>query len=90
MYFLWSVERVAVLYHLAKIDGKDWYRWGMQVLLSYQNAEGGWSVGGVGANELSNTSFALLFLQRANLVQDLTDKLEELEAALGLGQGKKQ
>jgi hypothetical protein len=90
MYFLWSVERVAVLYQLSRIEGKDWYRWGMQVLLSYQNPEGGWSLGGVGANELSNTCFALLFLQRANLVQDLTDKLEEMEAALGLGQGKKK
>jgi hypothetical protein len=26
-YFLWSVERVAVIYNLAKIGGKDWYSW---------------------------------------------------------------
>src|SRR5438874_11690380 len=28
LYFLWSVERVAMLYNLKTIGGKDWYRWG--------------------------------------------------------------
>jgi hypothetical protein len=27
-YFLWSVERVAMLYDLRTINGKEWYPWG--------------------------------------------------------------
>ena len=27
MYFLWSVERVAMLYDLKTIGGRDWYAW---------------------------------------------------------------
>jgi hypothetical protein len=85
MYTMWSLERVAVLYQLPEIEGKRWYHWGMDVLLSHQKNDGSWGTikGDVGANGLTNTSFALLFLQRINLVADLTDKLRELESALG-------
>ncbi len=27
LYFLWSMERVGVLYGVPKINGKDWYVW---------------------------------------------------------------
>jgi hypothetical protein len=83
-YFLWSVERVGVLYQLAKISGKDWYHWGMEILLHHQNqTDGSWHMGvGHGASTIVDTCFALLFLQRANLVKDLTDKLQELTHAL--------
>jgi hypothetical protein len=91
MYYLWSVERVGVLYQLAKIDGKDWYRWGLEILLHHQQANGAWVMNqGPGSSELVDTSFALLFLQRANLVQDLTDKLEELATLMGGPPGGKQ
>src|SRR5262249_26318099 len=30
LYFLWSVERVGVLYNLPLIGDKDWYRWGAE------------------------------------------------------------
>src|SRR5262249_49768549 len=30
LYFMWSLERVAVLYDLATIGQKDWYRWGVE------------------------------------------------------------
>src|SRR5262249_48482141 len=33
LYFLWSVERVGVLYGLPTIGDKDWYRWGAEVLI---------------------------------------------------------
>ena len=33
LYFLWSVERVAMLYNLKTIGGKDWYGWGAAQLL---------------------------------------------------------
>jgi len=89
MYFLWSVERVAVLYHQVSIEGKDWYHWGLEILLANQKKDGRWFLErGQGAFDLVDTCFALLFLQRANLVKDLTDKIQMLIAALEQPQGK--
>jgi hypothetical protein len=86
MYFLWSVERVAVLYHLRKIKDKDWYHWGLEVLLANQQKDGNWGGPGVGERSTElDTCFALLFMQRANLAKDLTDKLQEfLDASAAL------
>jgi hypothetical protein len=79
LYFLWSLERTAVLYNRRRIDGKDWYRWGAHLLLAAQGEDGSWDVGGYpGATALSDTCFALLFLRRANLANDQMRKLEFL------------
>lgn len=76
LYFLWSVERVGVLYHKAQIEDKDWYRWGASSLLPNQRPEGFWHTNlGHGSSPLTDTCFAILFLQRANLATDLSDKL---------------
>lgn len=76
LYFLWSLERVAVLYNLPAIGDKDWYRWGAQVLLSNQTGRGNWIGGGYHGNSPAlDTCLALLFLKRANLVKDLTSRL---------------
>ena len=76
MYFLWTVERVAMLYNLPTIGNKDWYRWGVSILVPSQQPPGGWFLGGYpGADVPVDTSFALLFLKRSNLVQDLTRDL---------------
>jgi hypothetical protein len=76
MYFLWSVERVAVLYDLKTVGGKDWYAWGSQILLANQHADGSWANGHFpGSTPHVDTCLALLFLKRSNLVQDLTDNL---------------
>jgi len=71
-YLLWSVERVGVSYSLPTIGGKDWYTWGAAYLLDAQQADGSW-MGKFGADV--DTSFALLFLRRANLNPDLTAHL---------------
>jgi hypothetical protein len=68
-YFLWSVERVAVAYDLATINNRDWYAWGSEILVSAQQPEGGWK-GKYGSD--IDTSFALLFLTRANVTRELT------------------
>ncbi|MBV9125900.1 MAG: hypothetical protein JO112_21325, partial [Planctomycetes bacterium] len=72
-YYLWSLERVAVIYGLKTINKKDWYAWGSEILLASQLTDGSWQgqypEGGV------DTCFALLFLRRANLAQDLTVSL---------------
>ena len=83
-YFLWSLERAAVVYDWQKIGGKDWYLWGRQILLARQQADGSWIDGAYyGTNPVLDTCFALLFLQQANLAKDLTDKLELLGAPPG-------
>jgi hypothetical protein len=83
LYYLWSLERVAVLYNLKSIGGKDWYSWGVAQLLPKQRGDGGWlSFSYPGHDHRPaplmasiDTCFALLFLKRSNLVQDLTENL---------------
>jgi hypothetical protein len=76
LYYLWSLERVAVLYDLPTIGDKDWYRWGAEVLVANQNLAGNWADGKYPGNSLPlDTCLALLFLKRANLVKDLTARL---------------
>lgn len=77
LYFLWTVERCGVLFNRRQIGGKDWYRWGVELLLDHQHNDGSWSNGGYpGSLPIADTCFALLFLKRANLAKDLTKKLE--------------
>jgi hypothetical protein len=72
-YFFWSLERVAVAYDLKTIGHKDWYAWGSEILVASQGEDGTW-LGEHG--ESVDTCFALLFLRRANLAQDLTTSLK--------------
>ncbi len=74
MYWLWSVERVGVIYNLPTIGGKDWYAWGAGLLVKSQNEEGDWRDAGQGL--VVDTCFALLFLQRVNVAKDLTRQLQ--------------
>jgi hypothetical protein len=80
LYFLWSLERVGVLYGLEKIENKDWYAWGRGLILPRQQPDGSWKDGGAwyASNPVIDTSFALLFLKQANLAADLTTKLQLL------------
>jgi hypothetical protein len=72
-YFLFSLERVGVAYGLDTIGDKDWYAWGTDILLKNQKPDGSW-VGQYGEAGV-DTCFALLFLRKANLTQDLTTTL---------------
>jgi hypothetical protein len=76
LYFLWSLERVGVIYGLDKIGGIDWYEAGAQTLVSSQNQDGSWGTG-VGFGTEVNTSFAVLFLCRSNLARDLAGKVSK-------------
>jgi hypothetical protein len=80
LYFLWTLERVGVLYNLRHINGKDWYSWGADLLVGSQNEDGSWNQGGypgaVGNVASVDTCLALLFLKRANFVEDLSRRLE--------------
>jgi hypothetical protein len=77
LYFLWGMERVAALYDLQKLGKKDWYLWGAEILLCHQRGDGSWDLDGgyPGQTPIVNTCFALLFLKRANLTPDLSQRL---------------
>jgi hypothetical protein len=72
LYFFWSLERVAVAYGLDTVGGVDWHAWGCDQLLPAQAADGSWS-GSYGPTVA--TSFAVLFLVKANLTADLTRQI---------------
>ncbi|MGH7225304.1 MAG: hypothetical protein ACRELF_18940, partial [Gemmataceae bacterium] len=85
LYYLWSLERVAMLYDLRTIGDKDWYRWGAESLVANQARGGSWT--GMSPNlewagkknydyrATLTTAFALLFLKRSHPMKELTSKL---------------
>ena len=75
LYFLWSMERVGVIYGVDKIGGFDWYDIGSTVLVRSQSPDGTWGVSSYGAEV--NTAFAVLFLCRSNLARDLSSKVQK-------------
>ena len=86
LYFLWSLERVCVIYGIEKLGGVDWYEVGADLLVRAQANNGSWNAGH--GPEVS-TSFALLFLTKANVARDLSNKVQrnpsnnELRAGTG-------
>ena len=70
LYFYWSLERVGVIYGLNTIRNVDWYEWGVDRLLRKQRQDGGWE-----GQDCVDTAFAILFLSRANVAEDLTEVL---------------
>jgi hypothetical protein len=68
-YLFWSIERVAMIYDLKKLAGREWYPWLSKLLVDAQKADGSW-----GGAEHDNC-FALLVLRRANVAKDLTRSL---------------
>lgn len=77
-YFLFSLERMAVVYNVKKIGDKDWYRWGAKILVDTQSPTGTWQ--GDPEHGQADTCFALLFLKRANVAEDLTFNLMGISA----------
>ena len=78
LYYLWALERIAVLYDITTLDKKDWYRWGAEILISNQLPDGSWTDGGFPGGEKGPTvctPLAILFLKRANLTPDLSKRL---------------
>jgi hypothetical protein len=77
LYYLWTMERIAVLFDLQRLGKKDWYRWGAEILVCNQNGDGSWEQDGgfPGQSPIVNTCLALLFLRRANLTPDLGKQL---------------
>jgi hypothetical protein len=76
-YFLWSLERVAMVLNLETINRKDWYAWGSDILVATQKTNGTWE-GEYGQGGV-DTSFALLFLRKANFAADLSKLTGRIE-----------
>jgi hypothetical protein len=76
LYYLWSLGRVGLLYRTHKIDGKDWYAWGVNQVLAWQEVDGSWKTNVYAdATPVVNTCFALLFLKRSHLTEDVSKAL---------------
>jgi hypothetical protein len=77
LYYLWSLGRVAALYRARKIGGKDWYAWGANLVLDRQEGDGSWKANVYpGGTAVIDTCFALLFLRRSHLTEDLSRPLD--------------
>jgi hypothetical protein len=81
LYFLWSVERVGMVYGVTRMGGVDWYQIGAATILRAQLPDGSWAP--IRATLLPaisgdiQTSFALLFLKRSNVARDLSTNLRK-------------
>ncbi len=66
-YYLYSLERAALLDRVKRVGGKDWYFEGACQLLAQRCRDGGWKDNSTPstASALTDTCFALLFLKRA-------------------------
>jgi hypothetical protein len=73
LYFLWSLERVCVVFGLKRFGDCDWYDWGAEWLVARQTAKGSWSSA---YGPVPDTAFGLMFLVHANIVRDLTQVLK--------------
>jgi len=72
LYFLWSLERAAVIYDLRVIGETEWYPWAAEKIVNAQQEDGSWH-SAYGA--YVDTCFALLVLRRTNFAPDLTAAL---------------
>lgn len=87
LYYLWCLERVAVAYDLQTFGDKEWYPWGAEIIVKSQKEDGSWSDVWHG---VPDTCFALLFLKRTNVAQDLTGELRKLENLIDRGAIRKK
>jgi hypothetical protein len=80
LYFLWSLDRLAMAYGLRSIGKTAWYPWAAQLLVGSQHSDGSWreSYGGP-----VDTCFALLVLKRSNLAEDLTKMMDKARGPSG-------
>jgi hypothetical protein len=63
LYYMYGLERAAILSGSEQIGAHYWFAKGMQVLIEKQSPDGSWKI--PGGNELHDTCFAILFLRKA-------------------------
>jgi hypothetical protein len=71
LYFLWSLERVCMVFSLKEVYGRDWYGIGARYLIATQNKnDGSWRGKYTPAID---TCFGLMFMCRSNVIKDLSN-----------------
>lgn len=70
-YYLYGLERACAFAGREHVGKHDWYVEGAEYLVGAQKADGRWSTGAIGANEIApsdlcDTAWALLFLKKAS------------------------
>ncbi len=85
LYFLWSLERVCVVYGLDAVGRIDWYDHCATAIVRAQKPDGTWDIGPYGPEV--NTALAVLVLCKANLVGDLSNKVQRDPAGTELRAG---
>ncbi len=73
LYFLWSLENVCVILNVKNVGGRNWYDWGCEWLLAHQIQDGSFQSKW---GKRTDTSLALMFLVRANIMRDLSSLLK--------------
>ena len=71
-YFMWSVERMGVVLGMEKFGETEWFTKGAAGLVATQEMDGSWKNPSETWGSLADTSFAILFLRRANLGSDIS------------------
>ena len=71
-YFMWSVERMGVVLGMDKFGETEWFTKGATALLATQEMDGSWKNPSETWGSLADTSFAILFLRKANLGSDIS------------------
>lgn len=71
-YFLWSVERLGVLLEISEFGDVDWFARGSDALIKSQRDDGAWVSPNENWGNIADTSFAVLFLRKANLGSDIS------------------
>lgn len=61
-YYMYGLERYAVIFDLDEVGGRDWYREGAEHLLATRKKDWSWG-------RLENTAFGILFLRKVALTQ---------------------
>ena len=62
-YYLYALERAAILYGTERLGARRWYPEGAEVLVAEQGEDGSWNA----TEPVADTCFAILFLRRATL-----------------------
>jgi hypothetical protein len=84
LYFLWSLERVGMVYGRTNIGNRDWHQWGADYLLRTQQQDGHWDDKSSHSIDAQvGTALALLFLNRVNVANDLTTVLRGANSPAG-------
>ena len=73
LYFLWSLDRLAMAFNITTIGKTSWYPWAAELIVAAQCSDGSWSERFV---EHIDTCFALLVLRRSNPAGDLANLLD--------------